>query len=197
MKSDTFFGARINRRSFALGGTAAVAARTLGFAGVVAKQATPEAGTGERPRRPDLKAFTYFWSATSPATHKGDTYTLIVKNAGSTAQKLFVRTVIMDHRTMTNTPVVSEAFTLDPGADKTLTATNDYGDANHFATRLLSETNAGLELKVTLTDATGHNTATFTQGAFLVQSRQDLRDQLKSRQGERRKLRRMRRHGRA
>jgi hypothetical protein len=197
MKDGVELPNKLNRRSFALGGVAALAAGTLGVAGVAAKQATPSAGVDDDQAKPDLKDFTYLWSATSPATHKGDTYTIDIKNTGATSQKLYVRTVIMDHHTMTNSPVVTEEVTLDPGAEKTLTATNTYGTANHFVTRLLTETNTGLAVKVTLTDSAGQTTATFTQGAFWVQSRDELRAQLKGNQKQRRKLRRrLRRHGR-
>jgi hypothetical protein len=197
MKLESGHTSKIDRRTFALGGAVAVAASTLGIAGVVAKQATPSTGTDQQQTKPDLKAYVYFWSATSPATHKGDTYTLVLKNTGSTAQKLYVRTVIMDHRAMTNTPVISQELTLDPGAQQTLTATNDYGTANHFATRILTETDKDLDVKVSLTDAAGQVTATFTQGAFWIQSRQDMREQLKGGLRQRRQLRRrLRRHGR-
>jgi hypothetical protein len=189
---------KFNRRSFILGGAAALAASTLGIAGVVASQATPAGGSEERGR--GLKAYPYLWTATSPATHKGDTYTIVVKNTGTETQKLKVRTVIMDHRSMRNVPVIREEITLDPGAEETLTATNDYGDANHFSTRILSGTGTGLDLRVTLTDAIGQETASFNQGAFRVQERQDLRkelrDELRDRRHERRARKRLRRHGR-
>jgi hypothetical protein len=197
MKLESLHASKVNRRTFALGGAAAVAASTLGIAGVVAKQATPSAGTDQEHTKPDLRAYVYFWSATSPATHKGDTYTLVIKNTGSTAQKLYVRTIIMDHRAMINTPVISQELTLDPGAEQTLTATNDYGTANHFATRILTEADTDLDVKVSLTNAAGQVTATFTQGAFWIQSRQDMREQLKGGPRQRRQLRRHhRRHGR-
>jgi len=187
---------RFNRRSFVLGGAAALAASTLGIAGVVAKQATPSTGSEKRGR--GLKAYPYLWTATSPATHQGDTYTLVVKNTGSDAQKIVVRTVIMDHHEMHNMPVIRQELSLDPGAEETLTATNDYGDANHFATRILAESNSGLEIQVTLTDATGQETATFNQGGFWVRERQELRDEhrwkLRDRRQSRRMRRRLRRH---
>jgi hypothetical protein len=188
---------KLNRRTFILGGAAALAASTLGIAGVVAKQATP-AGRSERSGR-GLKAYPYLWTATSPATHKGDTYTIVVKNTGTEAQKLVVRTVIMDHRAMHNMPVIRQELTLDSGTEETLTAINDYGDANHFATRILSASDTGLEIQVTLTDVAGHETASFNQGAFWVQDRRalhkELRGELRDRRHSRRARRRVRRFG--
>jgi len=187
-----------NRRSFALGGVATLAG-SLGIAGVgtvAAQQATPAPGLDEDQDKPELKDFSYLWSATSPATHEGDTYTIDIKNTGTTSQKLYVRTVIMDHHTMTNSAVIKEEVTLDAGAEKKLIATNTYGTANHFVTRLLTDVNSGLTVQVTLTDSAGQTTATFNQGAFWVQSRDELRAQIKGNMKQRRKLRRrLRRHG--
>jgi hypothetical protein len=185
---------KLNRRSFALGGVAAVAAGTLGFAGVAAaQQATPSAGGNNLP---DLKDFSYLWSSAPLPTHQGDTYTVVLKNTGTTAQKIYVRAVVVDRQAKDRTPLVSEEVTLDPGAEKTYTGKND-GTANGFVTRLLTETDSGLNVDVTVKDSAGQTTATFTQGAFWVQSRDELRTQLKGTQKQRRKLRRrLRRHGR-
>jgi hypothetical protein len=191
MKLNSSTTPKISRRSLALGGAGTLAASTLGIAGVLAKQATPSGEPEELGR--GLKASPYLWTATSPATHKGDTYTLVVKNTSTVVQKIVVRTVIMDHHAKHNTPVIRQEIILEPGAEETLTATNDYGDANHFATRILSETNAGLEIQVTLSDVTGAETATFNQGAFWVRDRQDLRRELRGELRDRRQTRRMRR----
>jgi hypothetical protein len=185
---------KFNRRSIMLGGVAALAASTLGIAGVVAKQATPSAESETRGR--GLKAFPYVWTATSPATHKGDTYKIVLGNTGAEVQKVMVRTVIMDHHAMRYVPVIRQELTFDPGAEQTLTATNDYGDANHFATRILSESNTGLELQITLTDDSGQETASFNQGAFWVQERRELRKELRSELRDRRHTRRARRRSR-
>jgi hypothetical protein len=120
------------------------------------------------------------WSATSPATHLGDRYRLVIENADAVEQPVVVRVIIMDHATMTNTPVVDEAFQLAPGEQRELTAVNDYGTANHFSTHLRSET-PRLALTVTLIDAAGAETARFTQAAFQVAEvdpRADLKFQL-------------------
>ena len=120
------------------------------------------------------------WSATSPATHLGDRYQLVIENVDAAEQPVMVRVVVMDHATMTNTVVVDEAFQLAPGEQRELTAVNDYGTANHFSTHLRSET-PRLALTVTLVDAAGAETARFTQAAFQVAEvdpRSDLKFQL-------------------
>jgi hypothetical protein len=182
---------KLDRRSFILGGTAVLAATTFGIAGVIAKESTPAAGSEKRGR--GLRAYPFLWTATSPATHKGDTYTIVVKNTGTEAQKIVVRTVIMDHRAMHNLPVIRQELTLEPGAEQTLTAVNDYGDANHFGTRILSPSNTELEIQVTLTDVAGHETASFNQGAFSVQDRRALRKELRDERRDGRQMRRRRR----
>ncbi|GEM_PF-4757996 len=110
------------------------------------------------------------WAATSPATHKGDHYTLAITN-GPTAQQVSVMTTIMDHSTHTNTPVIQQTFTLAPGETKTLAADNTYGTANHFQTRIGSQ-NQDLTFTVTIADSQG-TTATFNQRAFWVHTAAD------------------------
>jgi len=105
------------------------------------------------------------WSATSPATHLGDAYALVLENTGAAAQDVWVRALIMDHRAHTNTVVVAERVTLAPGEEQEFTAANDYGTANHFSTRIGSETH-DLALTVTISDAEGEETARFTEAAF-------------------------------
>ena len=113
------------------------------------------------------------WVATSPAIHLGDQYALDVTNTSDKDQKLQVRTMIMDHKAKKNTMVVDEPLTLAPGEEKELTATNDYGDANHFQTTIGSQTKdtKDLGLTVKVTDPAGNEKAWFNQEAFLI--RQD------------------------
>ena len=108
------------------------------------------------------------WKATSPAIHKGDQYTLVMKNTGEETQETRIRTVIMDHRNHTNTDVVDEKVELAPGEEREFTAANDYGTANHFKTDIGSETQ-DLGLAVKVTDSAGKETARFNEGAFLIQ----------------------------
>ena len=46
------------------------------------------------------------WSATSPATHQGDQYELVVTNTGAAPQSVLVATLIMDHRAHENSFVL-------------------------------------------------------------------------------------------
>ncbi len=64
-------------------------------------------------------------------------------------------------------------LSLAPGEQRELTAMNEYGTANHFSTRIGSQ-NQDLKLQVTLTDASGDETARFDQGAFWVRATADL-----------------------
>src|ERR687889_1395449 len=111
------------------------------------------------------------WKATSPAIHEGDRYTLVMKNTTEEEQEARVRTVIMDHGNHTNTDVIDEQMELAPGEEREFTASNDYGDANHFNTIIGSETR-DLDLAVSVTDSAGEETARFTDKAFLVQEGQ-------------------------
>jgi len=108
------------------------------------------------------------WKATSPAIQEGDRYDLVVTNTGDEAQEAWIRTIIMDHRNHTNTDVVDERVELAPGEEREFTAVNDYGTANHFNTKIGSETN-DLDLTVTITDAAGATTAWNNDAAFMVQ----------------------------
>jgi hypothetical protein len=108
------------------------------------------------------------WKATSPSIRSGDQYTLVMENTGNKAQQTRVRTVIMDHRSHTNTPVIDEPVKLAPGEERELTAANDYGAANHFNTVIRSKTQ-DLALSVKVTDAAGNEKARFNQDAFMIQ----------------------------
>jgi hypothetical protein len=114
---------------------------------------------------PGPPATVYSWSATSPATHEGDSYALALTNGG-TAQRIWVRTVIMDHMAGVNPLVIDERFDLAPGEAVVLTAVNVYGLANHFNTRIVSEL-TGLTFEVSLTDAAGERVAWFNERAFM------------------------------
>ena len=108
------------------------------------------------------------WKATSPAIHEGDRYDLVVTNTSDEAREVLINTVIMDHRNHTNTVVIDERPELEPGEEREFAAVNDYGTANHFNTKIGSETR-DLELAVTVTDDEGTETARFNDGAFMVQ----------------------------
>ena len=108
------------------------------------------------------------WKATSPAIHKGDQYSLVMKNTGEESQKAQVHTIVMDHSIHTNTNVVDEQVELAPGEEREFTAVNDYGTANHFNTLIGSQTQ-NLALAVKVTDASGTETAQFNEKAFMVQ----------------------------
>jgi hypothetical protein len=125
----------------------------------------PSVGKGKMAGMP------FRWKATSPAIHEGDRYTLVMKNTTEEEQEARVRTVIMDHGNHTNTDVIDEQVKLAPGEERELTATNDYGDANHFNTIIGSETR-DLDLAVSVTDSAGEETARFNDKAFLVQEGQ-------------------------
>jgi hypothetical protein len=118
------------------------------------------------------------WTATSPAIHLGDQYTLDVTNTSDKDQKLQVRTMIMDHKAKKNTMVVDEPLTLMPGEESELTAANDYGDANHFQTSVGSQTQdtKDLGLAVKVTDSAGNDKAWFNQEAFLIQEEKKNKD---------------------
>lgn len=105
------------------------------------------------------------WSATSPATHRGDRYRLVLRN-GATAQRVGVSTVIMDHRAHRNLEVIREVLQLAPGERRELTAENHYGTANHFSTRIAAQ-HEDLTWEVTLTNSAGEQTAWFNQHAFM------------------------------
>lgn len=136
---------------------------TAGGAAAFAATAAPPAGPGDFTAQQRAQAIR--WSATSPATHQGDQYRMVITN-GAAAQRVAVRVQIMDHPMMKNTVVIQEALQLGPGELRILSGTNSYGSANHFQTQIASE-NEDLKVQVTLTDSAGQETARFTQAAFL------------------------------
>jgi hypothetical protein len=129
---------------------------------------SPEVSTSQLPQ------MSFKWSATSPAIHLGDRYQIIVENPGESAQRLWVRTTIMDHSTHTTAPVLDEPLDLAPGEQHELVAVNQYGTANHFVTQVVSESR-NLTLSVTISDAAGQETAHFNQRAFWVKEQTSFR----------------------
>jgi hypothetical protein len=139
-------------------------------------EATPEKSRPGQELREKLAAYPYSWSATSPATHLGDVYTLTVENTSAGPAKLWVFTIVMDHRQHHDEIVIQEEFELAAGESRELTVTNEYGTANHFVTRIATDAAdaAALALAVTIADATGEVTATFNQRAFMIVNREEL-----------------------
>lgn len=107
------------------------------------------------------------WKATSPSTHEGDRYTLLVTNKSDEVQEAQIRTRLMDHPEV-STSVIDEKIELEPGEERELTTVNDYGTAEHFNTIIGSETQ-DLDLAVSIDDAAGMETAQFNQAAFQIQ----------------------------
>ncbi|HZG61952.1 MAG TPA: hypothetical protein VEY13_00350 [Rubrobacteraceae bacterium] len=144
-------------------GFIAVLAVSVALLGTVAPAVADEVGGGKN----KMPGMPFRWKATSPSTHEGDRYTLLVTNTGEEAQEARVRTVLMDHPE-NNTNKVEERIVLEPGEEREFTAENDYGPAEHFNTIIGSETQ-DLDLAVSIVDATGTETARFNQAAFQVQ----------------------------
>jgi hypothetical protein len=74
----------------------------------------------------------------------------------------------MDNRNHTNTDVVDERVELASSEEREFSAVNDYRTANHFNTKIGSETK-DLDLAVTITGAAGAETARYNDAAFMVQ----------------------------
>src|SRR5215203_7053875 len=79
-----------------------------------------------------MAGWSHRYKATSPAIHLRGTYDLLGSNKSDENQRAQIRTVIMDHRNKTNTPVIEEKLELQPGEERKLTTINEYGTANHF-----------------------------------------------------------------
>lgn len=161
------------RLAVAGGLAAALGATVLTGAGIALAHQEDAAPATSDPRPARATGLPVRWSATSPATHLGDQYTLVVENTGAAAQDVWVHALIMDHGTHTNTTKIDERLTLAPGEERELAAANDYGTANHFSTRLGSETQ-DLAFTVTIVAADGEETARFTDAAFWVREGPDL-----------------------
>lgn len=202
---DTQFLGGVSRRVVLLGGASALTVGALAHVGLKEaraqeSEATPEAGEDGEPSplktlRERLDEYGFLWSATSPATHAGDTYTLTATNPGTAPVKLLVFTIVMDHRQHHNEVVVNEEVELAAGASHEFTATNDYGTANHFSTRIVSTAAdvSALTLSVAVTTADGAESASFNEHAFMIDSRDDLEQEREARRAERKEARKNRR----
>jgi hypothetical protein len=104
------------------------------------------------------------WRTVGPWTHLGDVYSLILTN-GPTPQQVALRVAIMDHRNHVNTVVLEERLQLAAGERRVLSATNEYGDANHFMTAISAQ-HGNLEFEVTMSDSSGAESARYNQRAF-------------------------------
>lgn len=154
---------RLTRNRLMQGGIATLLLTSVLAGGVsVAAQTTSQGETEDT----DATAMT-LWSATSPATHQGDQYRLVVTNTGAAPQLVLVGTLIMDHRAHENSFVITEEVELAAGQERTFSARNDYGTANHFSTYIGTETQ-DVTLAVTLVDSAGTETARFNEKAFMT-----------------------------
>lgn len=174
----------INRRTALLGGFAATGAAALPLryfrpARAQADDGTPEsaADMSRSEMREAVEAYGFVWSATSPSTHEGDTFTLTLTNRGTTAIKAMPNVMIMDHTKHYNLPVIGEDIELAAGESREFSATNDYGVANHFSTNLVADTGDSAQLGVTATmrNAAGAETASFNELAFWIKSLDDIK----------------------
>ena len=77
-----------------------------------------------------------------------------MNNTGEEKQKARVHSVITDHSTHTNTPMIDKKVNLAPGEEQEFTAVNDYGSANHFNAVIGSEPQ-NLTPAVKVVDAAG------------------------------------------
>jgi hypothetical protein len=178
-----------SRRLFMLGGVAALAVPVLTRLG--AADALADEAAGER-RTPSemmdlLAGYGFLWSATSPATRMDDEITLLLTNRGEDPVDVWVNTIIMDHQAHHTERVIDETFTLAGGAARTLSATNAYGLANHFSTRMAASTGDPqvLGLEVTVADATGSQTASFNERAFWIKTFAEIQANAEARREER------------
>lgn len=173
----------INRRTALLGGVAATGAAALPLrffrpARAQADDDPPENAsmlTGEQ-KREMLETYGFVWSATSPSTHKGDSFTLTVTNRGTSVVKAMPHVMIMDHTKHYNLPVIEEEIELAAGETREFSASNDYGVANHFSTNMFADTGdvATLGVEAVMKDASGAETASFNERAFWIKSPDDL-----------------------
>ncbi|MEA2594607.1 MAG: hypothetical protein QOF01_1076 [Thermomicrobiales bacterium] len=196
----------VSRRSVMFGGASALAIGVLarsGMNGALAQEAspTPATGTSEvgaKTLKEKLEQYGYLWAATSPATHLGDVFTLTATNTGTAPVNLWVFTIVMDHRNHHNEAVIQEELELAVGESREVMATNEHGTANHFTTHLASDAGdaSALTLDVTIIDGNGQVTASFNQRAFMIDSREGLkqaREERRAAGGEKRGNRR--KHG--
>ncbi len=152
----------------ALGAAALVAVPSLAEDSAVASDDKASAAKGKDKAQNKMAGWSHRWKATSPGIHLGDQYDLLVSNKSDEDQRAQIRTMIMDHANKVNTPVIDEALELEPGEERKLTTTNEYGTANHFNTIIGSETE-DLGLSVAVTDDEGTEIARYNERAFLIQ----------------------------
>lgn len=168
---------KFDRRTLLAGGVATAALAHLAPAGVFAQEPAMESTAAQRAeRRAKLRELGFLWRATSPSIHLGDTFTAVMSNRGQTDLAIYPIIIIMDHATHYNIPVIEEEVTLPVGGQRTFTAMNDYGVANHFSTVMGASTDdpAILGIEITLVDASGVQTAQFNERAFMVESWSDV-----------------------
>ena len=105
--------------------------------------------------------------------------------------KLWIFTIVMDHRQHHHEVVIREEVELATGETREWTATNGYGTANHFSTRIATDAAdaSSLSLEVWVADAGGQQTATFNQLAFMIDSREELQRLREERRAGRRERR--------
>lgn len=177
----------IDRRTVLLGGLAAIST-AASFRSVAAQDDADTTESAPKRSQAELRElfaqYGYLWSATSPATHQGDTFTLALTNRGDSALKLLPRVTIMDHMNHYNLPVIEEELELGAGQTRELMASNDYGVANHFSTNMLVSTGDAslLGATVTIRDAAGEETASFNERALWIKSRDDLEEMTESKE---------------
>ena len=153
---------KVSRRAM-VGGIGAVLAEAALLAVPAHSVAADPQGPGGSPARP--APCMVGMSATSPATHSGDRYELVLTN-GATPQQVRMRVVIMDHRNQNDIVVVDDTIRVAPEERRVIQAVNNYGTVNHLNTRLIAESR-DLELQVTVRDAQGVKAA-FNERAFMV-----------------------------
>lgn len=175
----------IDRRTVLIGGIAAFGSATM-IRSVAAQDDADTAESAPKRSRAELRElfaqYGYRWSATSPATHQGDTFTLALSNRGDSALKLLPRVTIMDHQSHYTFPVIEEELELGAGQTRELVAGNDYGVANHFSTNMMVSTGdvSLLGATITIRDAAGEETASFNERAFWIKSRDELDEMTES-----------------
>jgi hypothetical protein len=195
----------LSRRSVLFGGGAALAAGVLarsGLGGVLAQDATPTAVNGTpkadgKTLKAKLEQYGYLWSAASPATHKGDVFTLKLTNPGTNAVKIWAFVILVDRRQAHREVAIKEEFELAGGASRELTATNQYGTANLFSTQIVTDAadTSKLTITVTMDDANGQQTASFDERGFWIESFAELKQLRQDRRAARQERRRGARKG--
>lgn len=168
----------IDRRTLMAGALSAASILAILPTSIAADDAEGEHGKGhgddpfKAERRKRFEELGYFWQATSPSIHLGDTLTATFTNRGSAPLTIWPSIIIMDHPNHHNESVVDEELELAAGAERVFTAVNNYGVANHFSTRMVTDASdpAMLGIDITIVDASGTLTTQFNERAFWVKS---------------------------